>query len=116
MDRIEGKIAVVTGAASGIGAGVVERFLKEGALVLAVDRSPVALADRDPARFDSLEVDLASPDDDYHLVSIWCANRGRGTLMTFLFFRCGWTRHFPASSFAIVDDRVTRAGVLVKSI
>ncbi|WP_235854771.1 SDR family NAD(P)-dependent oxidoreductase [Nonomuraea aridisoli] len=39
MDRqlLAGKVAVVTGAASGIGAAVVERFLAEGAHVIAVD-------------------------------------------------------------------------------
>lgn len=35
--RLEGKVAVVTGAASGIGAAVVRRFAAEGARVLAVD-------------------------------------------------------------------------------
>lgn len=34
---LSGKVAVVTGAASGIGAAVVERFLAEGARVIAVD-------------------------------------------------------------------------------
>lgn len=35
--RLEGKVAVVTGAASGIGAAVVERFAAEGARVVAAD-------------------------------------------------------------------------------
>jgi NAD(P)-dependent dehydrogenase (short-subunit alcohol dehydrogenase family) len=34
---LQEKVAVVTGAASGIGAAVVERFLREGARVIAVD-------------------------------------------------------------------------------
>lgn len=39
MERglLSGKVAVVTGAASGIGAAVVDRFLGEGARVIAVD-------------------------------------------------------------------------------
>lgn len=37
MDRLQNKIALITGAASGIGLATVERFLAEGALVLAVD-------------------------------------------------------------------------------
>jgi NAD(P)-dependent dehydrogenase (short-subunit alcohol dehydrogenase family) len=36
-ELLAGKVAVVTGAASGIGAAVVERFLAEGAQVIAVD-------------------------------------------------------------------------------
>ncbi|MEI9991323.1 MAG: SDR family oxidoreductase [Rhizomicrobium sp.] len=39
MDRLKDKIAVVTGAASGIGRGTVELFVAEGARVLAADIS-----------------------------------------------------------------------------
>lgn len=37
--RLQGKVALVTGAGSGIGAAITERFVKEGASVLAVDIS-----------------------------------------------------------------------------
>ncbi|HXC55736.1 MAG TPA: SDR family oxidoreductase [Rhizomicrobium sp.] len=37
MDRLKDKIAVITGAASGIGLGTVELFVAEGARVLAAD-------------------------------------------------------------------------------
>src|SRR5690606_5660051 len=37
VNRLEGKIAVVTGAARGIGAAIVRAFAGEGALVLATD-------------------------------------------------------------------------------
>jgi 3-hydroxybutyrate dehydrogenase len=46
---LQGRTALVTGAASGIGAAVVERYLAAGARVVAVDRDEVglgALADR----------------------------------------------------------------------
>ncbi|HWD26306.1 MAG TPA: SDR family oxidoreductase [Rhizomicrobium sp.] len=39
MDRLKDKIAVVTGAASGIGRGTVELFVAEGAQVIAADIS-----------------------------------------------------------------------------
>lgn len=39
MNRYEGKVVVVTGAASGIGRAVVERVSSEGAAVVALDRS-----------------------------------------------------------------------------
>ena len=35
--RLQGKVAVVTGGASGIGAGMVRRFVEEGALVVVAD-------------------------------------------------------------------------------
>ena len=37
--RFEGRVAIVTGGASGIGAATVERLLAEGAAVLSVDRT-----------------------------------------------------------------------------
>lgn len=39
MGRLEGKIAIVTGAASGIGKASVELFRSEGAIVVGADRS-----------------------------------------------------------------------------
>ncbi len=41
--RFEGKVAVVTGAAGGIGRATVARFAGEGAHVVAIDLDPVAL-------------------------------------------------------------------------
>jgi len=42
MQRFEGRTAIVTGAASGIGRATVERLVAEGASVVAVDVRPVA--------------------------------------------------------------------------
>lgn len=48
-DRFAGKLAVVTGAARGIGAAIASRLLAEGGEVIAVDRLPFSVAETFPA-------------------------------------------------------------------
>jgi NAD(P)-dependent dehydrogenase (short-subunit alcohol dehydrogenase family) len=61
-NELAGKVAVVTGGASGLGAGIVERFLAEGAAVAFGDidaERGQALADRHGARAVFLPTDVA---------------------------------------------------------
>ena len=58
MGRLQGRKAIVTGAASGIGRASAELFASEGASVLAVDRPGTNLA-FDNAAIETLGVDLA---------------------------------------------------------
>jgi len=90
MGAAEGKRAVVTGAASGIGQAVVMRLLKEGASVLAVDINEAGLA---PVVAAGAEACIASVADD----------AGRATIA--------------AAAGAEIDHLVNAAGILfVKSI
>lgn len=43
MNRFDGQVAIVTGGASGIGAGIAERLLSEGAVVALFDTNEMAL-------------------------------------------------------------------------
>ncbi|PAY06763.1 3-oxoacyl-ACP reductase [Bradyrhizobium sp. UFLA03-84] len=45
MARFEGKVVIVTGAASGIGAATARRFASEGAKVALIDRDEIRLAE-----------------------------------------------------------------------
>jgi NAD(P)-dependent dehydrogenase (short-subunit alcohol dehydrogenase family) len=44
--RLEGKVAIITGAASGIGAGTAERFVEEGCRLVLVDWDEALLRER----------------------------------------------------------------------
>jgi NAD(P)-dependent dehydrogenase (short-subunit alcohol dehydrogenase family) len=82
--RLDGKVAVITGGASGIGEGTVRRFVEEGARVVIADlqREPgEALAAElgDVARF--ISCDVTSEDDVAAAVDLAVAEFGRLDVM-----------------------------------
>ena len=44
MERLTGKVALVSGAGAGIGAAICKRFSAEGAAIVALERNPDTLA------------------------------------------------------------------------
>ncbi|MDH3670847.1 MAG: SDR family oxidoreductase [Gammaproteobacteria bacterium] len=69
--RIEGKIAIVTGAASGFGAGIARRFAAEGAKVLVadIDADGAALVAKEIGESaTSVAVDVSKAGDVQHMV------------------------------------------------
>src|SRR5262245_53106119 len=66
VGRLDGKVALVTGAARGQGAAEVRRFVDEGAYVIAADvlhDEGKALADELGERADYIGLDVTSEDD-----------------------------------------------------
>src|SRR5690606_1946513 len=61
MPRLENKVAIVTGAAGGIGEASARRFVEEGARVLLVDLDEKALREA-AARIGSENVEIAAGD------------------------------------------------------
>lgn len=71
MKRLDGKTAVVTGASSGIGRAIVERFIAEGAKVFAFARNVEALKALEasyPGRVIAVSGDVTRQDDLIQLV------------------------------------------------
>ena len=78
--RLDGKVAIVTGGASGIGAGTLRRFAEEGARVMVADLNVEAgqqLAGElgELARF--VEADVADEGDVAAVVDLAVAEFGR---------------------------------------
>lgn len=61
MESLKGKTALVVGASRGLGRGVLEAFVDEGATVVGVARDVSALADLSGRRVETVAADAADP-------------------------------------------------------
>lgn len=87
--RIDGGVALVTGAAGGIGAALAERLVREGSNVALVDRNAEGLEDlaerlrvrRPDRQVTSIVADLAQPEAPAAVVADALAQHGRLSLV-----------------------------------
>ena len=80
--RLEGKTAVVTGGASGIGAAIAHRFASEGAHVWIADRNVAGTRDRaSPSAMMDWQADVRSPDDWARLTEAVTGQSGRWDIL-----------------------------------
>jgi NAD(P)-dependent dehydrogenase (short-subunit alcohol dehydrogenase family) len=80
MGRLDGKVCVITGAASGIGAETARRFMEERATVVGVDLSPDAEGDlalqADVTEADQVEGMYARTRDEFGGIDVLFNNAG----------------------------------------
>lgn len=69
MKRLQDKVAIVTGGASGIGEKIVEMFSQEGAMVISVDTNETVLTkDKDNPKVLGMNLDVSLDSSWAHLV------------------------------------------------
>lgn len=114
MAKLDGKTAIITGAAGGIGAATARLFVEEGANVALVDLEEAALhavaRPFDPARVLTIAADVSKPEDVDRYVAATVARFGR---LDVLFANAGIEgRVCPLAEYPVADfDRVLAVNV-----
>ena len=97
--RLEGKVAIVTGAASGIGRATAETFAAEGACVVASDVAPMA---EGGTEWLTVRHDVA---DESHWVAVFAAAQARFGMVDILVNNAGISAAVPVPvSEVTLDD------------
>jgi len=116
MGRLDGKVAVITGGASGIGAGTVRRFVEEGAKVLIADldaeRGPALAAELgDATAF--LQTDVSQEEQIAAMIAEATDRWGR---LDCLYNNAGFGGALGPVSSTTVEDFDLTIDVLLKSV
>ncbi len=116
MGRLDGKVAIITGGASGIGAGTVRRFVEEGAKVLITDLDSdkggaLAAELGDAAAF--LQTDVSQEDQVAAMIAEATDRWGR---LDCLYNNAGFGGALGPISATTVDDYDLTMDVLLKSV
>ena len=116
MTRMEGKVAAITGGASGIGAGTVRRFVEEGGKVLICDldeEKGSALASELGDATGFLRTDVSKEEDVAAMIAETTDRFGR---LDVLFNNAGFGGALGPIENTTVDDYDLTMDVLVKSV
>jgi len=77
MGKLDGRVAIVTGAAQGIGKAIVEKLADEGATVVVADINGAGAQDAAPESGSGMQVDISSEDDVKRMVADTVATHGK---------------------------------------
>ncbi|MGD9750767.1 MAG: SDR family NAD(P)-dependent oxidoreductase [Acidimicrobiia bacterium] len=116
MGRLDGKVAAITGGASGIGAGTVRRFVEEGAKVLIADLDAdkgEALAAELGGATAFLRTDVSKEEDVAAMIAEATDRFGR---LDVLFNNAGFGGALGPVSSTSVEDYDLTMDVLLKSV
>ncbi len=116
MGRLDGKVAAITGGASGIGAGTVRRFVQEGAKVLIADLDAdkgAALANELGASSAFLRTDVSKEGDVAAMIAETTDRWGR---IDVLYNNAGFGGALGPIESTSVEDYDLTMDVLVKSV
>ncbi len=103
MGRLDGKTAIITGGASGLGKGIAQRFTEEGATVLITDIQDELgreVADQFGARF-AIQ-DVRHENEWIEIIGKFCADQGR---LDVLVNNAGIFNNFPVDEMALGDGQ-----------